>query len=249
MTVNVANKVASVVMPINSVQNGDVFLVIKPITNGVMIKRSGERGTELNRFWPAWLYDLLLQRMPAKHQLQLDMQSRGVRIQSRVPSKAWLGMVANAAAQIVPLEEAPFKPYAKRGSLNEMRWMVHPYRDLTAIICGLELPGYVAKDYVVSDGYFDIWLRERGVGQRDRAVTKQQARMVVEWKITEAFHEHGAPVVDKNCRVFSWQRKAWGLPNDNLTASPSSVQELHQRLLRKVLVQDAKSARVNPDYL
>ncbi len=182
--------------PIGSrAEGGTPFLVMEKCAKGVRIRPSARYGRKLNPFWQVWMRDLL-RKADAKYQLRIKINTRDVRVTSKLPVDDWIMVVWNLAANVVQLPTPPMERDTSREDFFDgVKWIVDPGVNLTEIVRNVELPAAVSRFFSLSGGIEAIYLDRLGKGRRKCIFPLSDVRQMVEWQIALACHRYGVPGV------------------------------------------------------
>ena len=122
------------------------FLEVLPRDDGKVRVRATELGRRsLNKFWTAWLRDLVLHKTDAKHVFAAEMRDGDVIVSWSKSSSGLTHAVLGLASQISPLTKIPLKRHIPRQASPHLReWRIVEPRgttlDIDAIIESVRLP-------------------------------------------------------------------------------------------------------------
>lgn len=186
-------------MPIYSVDDGKVYLVMEHGTTGFLIRKSAWARRKLGPYWKVWVRDLLL-KLDDKYVKQITISSKGVWFVTDRSVDEWFWAASHLLANVVQLAEPPMNT---RGDDHEGYWKVHRHADLTPIIDAVVLPDGASRFFTLVGGCGYVILRRRGVGRKQCPFTIKDVRMMVELQVAQACTRDGVPL---NWHEIWWDR-------------------------------------------
>lgn len=122
------------------------FLQVVPRDDSKVLVCTTELGSRsLNKFWTAWLRDLLLHKTDAKHVFAVEMRNGDAIVSWSKSSSGLTHAVLGLASQIGPLTKVPLKRIdPQRTSPNKRTWRIVNISgvelDIESIIKSIKLP-------------------------------------------------------------------------------------------------------------
>lgn len=163
------------------------FLEIVQRADRIRVQPTELGRSSLNRFWPVWLRDVILEKTDRRHGFAVEIYRKGIVVSSGTSPEGLQETVRSLAAQIRPLMHLPIKRWNDRNneeaaSYGPIEWAVtRKGLPVATLINTLKLP----RGGVVKFDEWDPWHSNYGLGRitltaRSGAVSLREMAMSVE---------------------------------------------------------------------
>lgn len=159
------------------------YLTIAPKTGGgIEVRPTNGHGQSLNRFWPVWLRELVVNKMDVRHTAAVELfdrdRDRVTITASHISTMGLTYSVASIAAEIRPLIDPPLKrskdPRREFGAAKVAEWAIKTHYldalDWSEVLADCNWPGVKLWCDLESS---PSWCRQRPAGTIRMTYTRQ----------------------------------------------------------------------------